>query len=313
MLSELQKLTCQAIVNIFETGRVLGDYGNVTVMAGDTGHLTYGRSQTTLASGNLYLLIKDYCEASGAAHGAALEPYLERMRRRDTGLDVNGVLHGILRAAGVDPVMRRVQDGFFDRVYWEPAMRHATRLGLQRALGVGVIYDSWIHGSASTVAGRVERRHGEVGEIGEEAWVTRYVEERREWLATRRNALLHRTVYRMDAFRRLIDDENWSLGLPIEVRGAWITREVLEEGDGVRASAEWRTPRLLYKKTPPMRNKRVERLQEALNEAGARPRLGVDGEFGAKTHKAVVAYQRKNGLKADGIVGPATASALDLG
>lgn len=27
-------------------------------MPGDTGHLTYGRAQTTLASGNLYLLLK---------------------------------------------------------------------------------------------------------------------------------------------------------------------------------------------------------------------------------------------------------------
>ena len=55
MLTELQKLTAQAIVNVFETGKARGDYGRVSVMRGDTGHLTYGRSQTTLAIGNLYL------------------------------------------------------------------------------------------------------------------------------------------------------------------------------------------------------------------------------------------------------------------
>ncbi|MCX5852459.1 MAG: hypothetical protein NT072_10480 [Deltaproteobacteria bacterium] len=48
MISKIQKKTAQAIVNIFESGRPRGDYGCVTVMAGDTGHLTHGRNQTTL-------------------------------------------------------------------------------------------------------------------------------------------------------------------------------------------------------------------------------------------------------------------------
>ena len=72
MLTELQKKTAKAIVNIFETGRPLGDYSKVTLLQGDTGHLTYGRSQTTLGSGNLYLLIKSYCKASGATLAAEL-------------------------------------------------------------------------------------------------------------------------------------------------------------------------------------------------------------------------------------------------
>ena len=70
MLTDLQKGAVQAIVNIFETGAPLGDYASVTLLKGDTGHLTYGRSQTTLASGNLYLLIKDYVDTDGAAFGA---------------------------------------------------------------------------------------------------------------------------------------------------------------------------------------------------------------------------------------------------
>ncbi len=65
MLTDLQKRTAQAIVNIFETGRVRGDYAKVTLIPGDPGHLTYGRSQTTLASGNLHLLI-NACAHRGA-------------------------------------------------------------------------------------------------------------------------------------------------------------------------------------------------------------------------------------------------------
>ncbi|MBI3444900.1 MAG: chitosanase, partial [Magnetospirillum sp.] len=89
-ISDLQKKTAQAIVNIFETGRVHGDYGQVTLLAGDSGQLTYGRSQTTLASGNLYLLIKDYCAAAGANLASSLAPYLEGLEKGDSALNQDG-------------------------------------------------------------------------------------------------------------------------------------------------------------------------------------------------------------------------------
>jgi len=38
----------------------------------------------------------------------------------------------------------------------------------------------------------------------------------------------------------------------------------------------------------------------------------VDGIFGARTYRAVRRFQEKNGIKVDGIVGPATASALGI-
>ena len=38
---------------------------------------------------------------------------------------------------------------------------------------------------------------------------------------------------------------------------------------------------------------------------------GADGKFGKKTQQAVIAFQKSVGLKADGIVGPATWAALD--
>ena len=39
-LTDLQKKAAQAIVNIFETSRIRGDCGAVTLMGGDTGYLT---------------------------------------------------------------------------------------------------------------------------------------------------------------------------------------------------------------------------------------------------------------------------------
>ena len=69
MLTPTQKQTAQSIVNLFETGSVLGDYGSVTVIAGDTGHLTFGRSQTTLPSGNLLNLMEP-------GHASAFLPWM---------------------------------------------------------------------------------------------------------------------------------------------------------------------------------------------------------------------------------------------
>src|SRR5262249_26614387 len=142
MISVTQKLTAQAIVNIFETSTALGDYGNVTLLAGDTGHLTYGRSQTTLASGNLFLLLKAYNAANGAAFAADFAPFLPRVQARDLSLDHDTAFRSLLHSAGSDPVMHMVQDLFFDRVYWAPAAAAATRVGIETALGSAVVYDS---------------------------------------------------------------------------------------------------------------------------------------------------------------------------
>ena len=55
----------------------------------------------------------------------------------------------------------------------------------------------------------------------------------------------------------------------------------------------------------------VERLQQALKDRGFSPGA-VDGEFGAGTEQAVVAFQRSQGLLADGLAGARTQAALGL-
>lgn len=56
---------------------------------------------------------------------------------------------------------------------------------------------------------------------------------------------------------------------------------------------------------------KVKALQQALLDAGFPPG-SVDGEFGAGTEAAVIAYQRSQGLLADGVAGPRTQAALGL-
>jgi chitosanase len=200
-LTVTQDRTLEAIVNLFETGRVLGDYGQVTVIAGDTGHLTFGRSQTTLGSGNLHKLLERYCNNGGARFSQRLSAFVPKVAARDTALDTDARLHNLLRATADDPVMRDVQDQFFTDVYFRPAMKAAEREGIALPLGRAVVYDSVVHGSWARIRDRVE---GTPASRGEKAWVTDYVATRRRWLETHSRRDLRATVYRMDALQRLI-------------------------------------------------------------------------------------------------------------
>ena len=59
------------------------------------------------------------------------------------------------------------------------------------------------------------------------------------------------------------------------------------------------------------RGEDVTRIQQRLRQYGYMD-APADGIFGQATYNAVVWFQRKNGLKADGVVGPATAAALGI-
>lgn len=308
-LTSLQKSAAQAIVNIFETGSPRGDYAAVTLLPGDTGHLTYGRAQTTLGSGNLHLLISAYCRAAGAGLADELRPFLPSLADRDTSLDRDHRFHDLLREAGADPAMQEAQDAFFDRLYWTPAEVAARELGLGDPLAHAVIYDSKVHGSWLRIRDKVLAGHGRPSRIGHRRWVEDYVDERRSWLAGHSNRLLRRTVYRMDAFRSLFASGNWALELPFLVRGQEISREVLGMGP-IRVTAEDDATRTLRLTEPRMTGVDVRALQEALAARGWA--INIDSEFGEGTERCVRQFQDEMGLIADGVAGPATLSALDL-
>ncbi len=309
MLTVLQKKTAQSIVNIFETGKPLGDYGNVTVLNGDTGHLSYGRSQTTLGSGNLALLLHAYCDANGS-FSDSLRSFLSAFDRRDIKLDHNEKVKSLLRQAGDDHVMRTVQDDFFDRVYWGPALKSAAAVGAGKPLSITVIYDGRIHGSFEKIRDMTNEQHGPFGVVGEDEWIKSYVFIRRHWLANHGNTLLHGTVYRMDALMKLIEAGKWDLPLPLTVRNVIISEDILSPvyEPPVIVSAGDTDERVLFYKRPLMRGDDVRRLQLAL---GFREKE-ADGVFGRATEQAVKDFQNAHGLIPDGKVGPATRAALIL-
>lgn len=298
-LSDTQKRTAQAIVNIFETGAVLGVYGQVTIIDGDSGHLTFGRSQTTLSTGNLARLISTYCNNPVARFGPRLKAYLPALRDRDLSLDNNKKLHNLLRATADDPVMRDTQDTFFDFSYWNPAAGEAAALQIRTPLGHATVYDSVVHGSWSRLRKMTDEQHGTVAQLGEKDWIKAYIATRRHWLATHPRRDLRPTVYRMDVLGALAGQDRWALELPLLVRNQEISEASLAASppgcyDGPPAGS-----RVLTVTTPFSRGADVRLLQLGLSDAGLD--IMADGVFGPSSSDVVKQYQQHAGLPVTGV------------
>lgn len=299
MLTSTQIKTAQSILNIFETSEVRGDYSLVTLIEGDTGHLTFGRSQTTLGSGNLFKLLRRYCDNQGARFATRLEPYLGRLEAVDLSLDADQKLHNLLRATADDPVMRDTQDDFFDMYYWQPAARAAQKMGITSALGVAVVYDGYIHGSWARMRDRTNQEEGTLGDLGEHKWLNAYVKVRRAWLAGSTRADLRATVYRMDAFQRLMDQEYWGLELPLVVRDVEISLEALSATPRGCYDGPQPGTRVLSLQSPLLRGLDVRLVQLGLSDRGVD--IKADGIFGRTSQRLIREYQSQAGLPVTGV------------
>lgn len=220
-LSAKQKTLCEQVVNVFETGSVHGDYAAISIYH-DGPHgirqVTYGRSQTT-EYGNLEALLAMYADSHGT-YSEQLKPYLPKIGVTPL-VDDHDFLQLLKEAGKNDPVMRTVQDDFFDKRYFLPAMEWANENGFTLALSALVIYDSFIH--SGRIPDFLRKRFPAVPPQkggDEKAWITQYVDARQDWLATASNPDLHPTVYRTQCFKNEISSGNWDLSqLPINANG----------------------------------------------------------------------------------------------
>jgi chitosanase len=299
-MNELQQTTARAIVNIFETGRILGKYAAIAVLKGDSGHLSFGRSQAALGSGVLYALLDAYCQKPTATCAEALRIYLPRLKNRDFTLDADKDFRGILtKAATEDPVMRLTQDQFFDSRYLAPACRVADTLGIVEPLGVTVIYDSFIQGGWALLKPRI----GPVTTRGSQDWLKRYIDLRKDWLSTLKPPLPS-TVYRMETFASLFKLEKWNLELPMVVHNVTLTAASL-----VPEVPDRGAPRTLTLTTPYLRGADVTLVQQKLKDQQVP--VTLDGVYGAFTAKLVEQWQSGKGIQETG-VGPLTRQALGI-
>jgi chitosanase len=223
MLTPAQQTTILKVINVFETGKPEGRYDAVVVMKDGRNHsrqITYGRSQTT-EQGNLKSLLLLYAERGGI-FAPNFAPYLPKLGVVPLADDVQ--FKKLLKtSAKEDSIMRRAQDIFFDRVYFQPAQDFFDSNRFVQALSLLVIYDSYIHSGG--VPPKLRNRFPENTPRNggrEEAWTSAYVRTRHEWLANHGNRLLRRTIYRTRCFQEQIDADNWDLIQPFRANNVLV-------------------------------------------------------------------------------------------
>jgi murein L,D-transpeptidase YcbB/YkuD len=135
--------------------------------------------------------------------------------------------------------------------------------------------------------------------VDEQQWVSTYVNTREAWLKSVDS--LRATVYRMKAFRSLIDSAKWDLPLPLQVHGV-----IIDEAELAADSS--RLCPVLCLTDPVMTGRDVKTLQAALEAAGFP--CGDDGAFTPEVERALKSFQASKKLAQDGIAGPATWAAL---
>jgi chitosanase len=225
LLTQTQKRVIQRVVNVFETGSPDGDYASISIY-NDGPHnirqITYGRSQTT-EYGNLRQLVEQYVMAGGLFSQQLLQ-YANKVGSVPLTDDAN-FKELLKRAAREDPLMRKTQDSFFDRVYYRPAIRWADKHGFVLPLSALVIYDSFIHSGSIVWVIRSMFPQNPPSEGGnEKAWTRAYVNARHKWLGAHPRPVVRKTVYRTQCFKNEIQRGNWDLSqLPINANGILVS------------------------------------------------------------------------------------------
>jgi chitosanase len=228
VLTSGQRLVCERIINVFETGSIVGDYSNISIFddgPDDIRQITYGRAQTT-EYGNLRQLVQMYVDGGGLL-AEQLRPFVPRIGL--SALVDDQTFKGLLRRAGAeDPIMRSTQDVFFEQVYFQPALRWANDNGFTLPLSMLVIYDSFIHSGSirELLRSRFEELLPARGGR-EKVWIQQYVQVRHNWLANHPKPILRKTIYRTRDLLREIGRDNWTLALlPISANGVPVDDKV---------------------------------------------------------------------------------------
>lgn len=220
-LSKDQRSLIERVINTAETGTPDGNYAAITIYS-DGPHgirqITYGRSQTT-EYGNLRKLVQMYAQAGGT-YSDSIATYADQVG--SVVLTDNADFKNILQNAGKnDPVMRSIQEQFFDETYFDPAMQWADQNGFTLPLSALVIYDSFIHSGGILWFIRQRFSENPPAQGGDEKlWIQQYTNARHDWLSSNPKDVIRASAYRTKAYLDQIAKGNWDLSqLPVVMNG----------------------------------------------------------------------------------------------
>lgn len=196
-------------------------HGYATYQNFDSGVVSYGFIQFTLASGSLAGIVNRYLASSESEPSKALEPFQAAINNRDPMLRNNTALRTALVNAANDPVMQQVQDLAAVEHYWQAVVDgYIMHRGLRLPLTWALLFDMGVnfgvnHGFvrlAEEQLGVMPRsRPGENG-ITEEQLITRVAELRKmshDRQAKRDN--LPGLAVRGDFWMGLVNNNDWYL------------------------------------------------------------------------------------------------------
>ena len=234
-----KKTKIQQILNAFETGSAVGNYGAISVFedaAGNRHQYTIGRSQTT-ESGGLKKMLQKYIDNKGK-YANEMKPFVDRIQPHNGNGSYTKTIYpdkkfeALIKKAASDPIMIQTQDEFFDEMYWVPAFKFFKDNGFTLPLSMLTIYDTAIHSGPHLTSPRsmmsvlrkrfAEKTPAKGGD--EKKWIEQYVNARHSWLANHsRRPILRKTIYRTQTIKNLIKSDNWQLNGDIRTgNGVWI-------------------------------------------------------------------------------------------
>ena len=114
------------ITSTFEGG------GYSTYQNYDSGIISYGRFQFTLAAGNLAKVVNLYLQRSHDASVGLLQPYAQRITAKDATLRTDTALKAALVQAAADPIMQAVEDEIAATVFWQPVITRTMANSVMR-------------------------------------------------------------------------------------------------------------------------------------------------------------------------------------
>jgi hypothetical protein len=195
--------------------------GYATYQTYDSGIISYGRFQFTLASGSLMTVLNRYLERSSGPTADGLRGYLPRLNAKDESLRQDAALRGLFIAAASEAVMQQVQDEVATEGYWGGVMELSIApRGVQSALGCALIFDMAIqHGKFNFILPKAEQELGvppksRLGQNGitEQTFITRVAQIRRDNLyALAEKLKLPGLRTRGDFWFNLVQAGDWNL------------------------------------------------------------------------------------------------------
>lgn len=263
--SELQVKAAKALVNLYETGDLIGHYDALAIL-GDSAGISFGKTQTTENSGGLWKLIfEEYFSLSDPKplYKADFEQYRLVLynKEKDTGkkfaLTHNDAFKDLLReSAQEDPQMRKAQDLYFHRNYFRPALQLASDYSITLPLILAMFYDFCIHSGPQGARKFVDRfdegwsdpphlvsvpedQWTEKHDLEmEQAWGRGLIQSRHKWLTEFTSSdkdhqkVVRDSAYRTESMIDLLNRGLWNLQIPFVVtksRREWsVTEEVLK-------------------------------------------------------------------------------------